>query len=165
MMQYVDFKWYQETYLGTSIRSPTGFDQLSRRAFEYIDLYTFSRIPHIFAHGAMPMHVLEKIQTCICAVADAIHEFLLYSGGNSDGDGSSGTSASFAGRGVKSETQHNYQIQYLDYASLLAGLTGKDHASLDEYIKSLCVRHLLHTGLMYKGCDFDVHKYGCHHDF
>ena len=148
MTHYADYAYYQSSYMGTLIRSPTVFDQAAARAAEYIDSITFDRIPPMMGHGSLSGRTLEKVMKCCCAVADAIVEYQMY--GASAGGEAESSSASM--RGVKSETQHNYQIQYLTSADTLSSLLGSGR-TLEDYLHSICMRYLGSTGLMYRGVD------------
>ena len=127
-MPYADHKYYTQSYHGRRIQEEETFLTYAERASEYMDMVTFDRL----ADGA-PEEAAEKVQKCCCAVADALADYADY---GSSTPGSSGKTA---------ETIGKYSVSYTTAAQAIAGL--------QDYLRSICIRYLGGTGLMYRGCD------------
>lgn len=130
-----------------TIRSPTlggvskrkkFFLMYAERASEYIDMVTFDRLS-----GGVPEEFAEKVQKCCCAIAEALADYVDYSGSTPTGSGKSGKA---------SETIGKYSVSYTTAAQTISGLLYGTSAGLQDYLRSICIRYLGGTGLMYRGC-------------
>lgn len=136
-MTYADFAYYQDSYHGNQIRDATAFPYPAARASEYMDMITFDRLTE---------KILEefetKIKNCCCALADAIYQYQVCAI-------ATGESAP-----KKSESIGKYSVSFATTSETISGLLGGDTAGLQDFMKSICMRYLGHTGLMYRGCDY-----------
>ena len=134
-MVYADYPYYQDFYCGTVFTDAAVFRTAAARASDYIDNVTFGRL----AGSSMPEQFAEPIKKCACALAEVFElqrQVVVSTNGNS---------------AKKSETQHNYSVTYSTPAeTLTALLSGK---SVSDYLYSICLRYLGHTGFLYRGCD------------
>lgn len=137
-MAYADFPYYQDFYLGSLIRDPTGFGQVAARASEYLDMVTFGRLL-----DEIPEELTARVKKCCCALADAIYTYQAYGAGST---GSGGT------RLKTSETIGAYSVSYASPTETLSAILSGDTAGLQDYLKSICMRYLGTTGLLYRGC-------------
>ena len=132
MAVYADFPYYQDFYCGTVFPDAAVFRTAAARASDYIDNVTFGRIT-----GSVPEPFTESVKKCACALAEVFElqrQAVVSTNGNS---------------AKKSETQHNYSVTYSTPAeTLTALLSGK---SVSDYLYSICLRYLGHTGLLYRG--------------
>lgn len=132
MAVYADFPYYQDFYCGTSITDAAAFRTAAARASDYIDNVTFGRLA-----SNIPEPFAEPVKKCACALAEVFElqrQAVVSTNGNS---------------AKKSETQHNYSVTYsTPTETLTALLSGK---SVSDYLYSICLRYLGHTGLLYRG--------------
>ena len=138
-MAYADFPYYQDFYLGNLIRDPTDFGRAAERASEYLDMATFGRLL-----DEIPPELDARVKKCCCALADAIYQYQAY------GVGSTGS----GGIGLKtSESIGTYSVSYANPTESISALLDGDASGLQDYLKSICMRYLGTTGLLYRGCD------------
>lgn len=140
-MTYADFAYYTDSYCGNQIRDATAFLFPSARASEYMDFVTFRRL----ADG-IPEKYEDEVKTCCCALADAIYQYQVCTSVNVDGDGNDG-------RPKKSESNSKYSVTYETSSETLSSLMNGGTSGLQDYLKSICMRYLGYTGLLYRGCD------------
>lgn len=140
-MAYVNFPYYQDFYLGNLIRDPTDFGRAAARASEYLDMVTFGRLP-----DGIPDGLDARVKKCCCALAEAVYTYQAYGTGKTNPDGS--TSA----RTKTSESSGAYSVSYASPAESISALLSGDTSGLQDYLKSVCVRYLGTTGLLYRGC-------------
>lgn len=124
MAAYVDFAFYETTYLGTAIAS-ADFPRLALRASEVIDQITFNRAAAIIAES-IETATITLIKNATCAVAEQYQA-------NEAG----------AGGGIQSETVGRYSVTYAKGANVLLS----DHEKLVNAAK----KYLGSTGLMFPG--------------
>ena len=136
-MPYADHTYYTQPYRGQRIKEAAMFLMYAERASEYIDMVTFDRLS-----GGVPEEFAEKVQKCCCAIAEAFADYADY-GGISTPNGS----------GKASETIGKYSVSYTTAAQTISGLLYGTSAGLQDYLRSICIRYLGSTGLMYRGCD------------
>ena len=74
-MPYADHTYYTQSYLGRRIKEEETFLMYAERASEYIDMVTFDRLS-----GGVPEKFAEKVQKCCCAIAEALEDYVDYSG-------------------------------------------------------------------------------------
>lgn len=137
-MTYADFAYYQDSYNGNQIRDATAFLFLSARASEYMDMVTFRRLL-----DGLPEEYEAEIKNCCCALADAIFQYQICADASGDGSGESAPK--------KSETNGKYSVTYQTAGETISSLLNGGAAGLQDYMKSICMRYLGHTGLMYRG--------------
>lgn len=135
-MLYADFPFYQDGYRGTMLTDATVYGTAAARASEYLDMVTFGRL----LDGIPPEFEL-RVRKCVCALAEALYTFAAF-----------GTGAEGA-QGLKtSETIGAYSVGYANPAEWLSSLLDGDTAGLGSYLKSICMRYLGTTGLLFRGC-------------
>ena len=66
---YADYKFYKDEYMGSLIPE-TAFAGIERAASAYIDYITHNRI----SASDLPESVMVKVQSAVCAVADACYK-------------------------------------------------------------------------------------------
>lgn len=135
-MAYADFAYYQGTYLGKLFASAGEYNTPAERASEYLDMVTFGRLL-----GGVPDEYAARVQLCCCALAEAIAEYQAY-----------GTASSDDGRAKTSETTGKYSVSYASPTESLQALLDGNTSGLEDYLKSICIRYLGATGLLYRGC-------------
>lgn len=136
-MAYASYEYYQGTYYGAMIRDQTEFVRAAERASEYMDTATFDRLQDGYDEYG------TKVQKCCCALADAFYTYL----------SSVSSKTSQAPAEKTSETIGKYSVSYVDkYASISQLLSGGT-SGLQDYLKSIMIRYLGNTGLLYSGCD------------
>lgn len=141
-MSYADFPYYQDFYLGNLIRDPTEFGRAAARASEYMDAVTFYRLQE-----CIPEEYADRVRKCCCALADAVYTYQAYGAGKTNPDGSAGT-------GTKtSESISKYSVSYASPTESISALLSSSTSGLQDYLKSICIRYLGMTGLLYRGCD------------
>lgn len=134
MTVYVDFEFYTDMYLGTSI-SESAFPQTAMRASKVIDQLTFGRAEAIIT-AAEDDDMIEAIQMATCAVADEIQR-------QNSADG---------GKELASERVGNFSQTYV---------VNKDMQKTNFDKQSDSARlYLWNTGLMYRG--FSEDEYPSH---
>lgn len=137
-MAYADFPYYQDFYLGNLIRDPTDFGRAAERASEYLDMVTFGRLL-----DGIPSELTARIKKCCCAVAEAIYHYQAYGAGSTDS----------GGIGLKiSESIGAYSVSYASPTESISAFLSGDTSGLQDYLKSICMRYLGTTGLLYRGC-------------
>ena len=134
-MPYADHTYYTQSYLGRRIKEEETFLMYAERASEYIDMVTFDRLS-----GGVPEEFAEKVQKCCCASAEALADYVDYSGSTPTGSGKA------------SETIGKYSVSYTTAEQTISGLLYGTSAGLQDYLRSICIRYLGSTGLMYRGC-------------
>lgn len=140
-MAYTDFPYYQESFLGNLIRDPTEFSRAAARASEYMDMVTFGRL----LEGISEAYT-DRTQSCCCALAEAIYTYQAYGTGKTNPDGTS--------TGAKvSESISKYSVSYASPTESISALLDGGTSGLQNYLKSICMRYLGATGLLYRGCD------------
>lgn len=125
----VDYDYYTDTYEGSSIPE-SSFNNLAIKASTYVNKNTFNRITKD--------NVDEIIKNCTCEVAE-----LLYS---QDKKKQTLTDNKI----VASETVGSHSKTYVNNLSYV----DKDvltESELETNIYRICYRHLIATGLMYRG--------------
>ncbi|WP_295219838.1 hypothetical protein [Ruminococcus sp.] len=142
-MAYADFPYYQDFYLGNLIHDPTDFGRAAERASEYLDMATFGRLL-----DRIPSELTSRIKKCCCALADAIYQYQAY-GVGSIGSGEIGLKTS--------ESIGAYSVSYANPTESISVLLDGDASGLQDYLKSICMRYLGTTGLLYRGA-IDVRK-------
>lgn len=135
-MPYADHTYYTQSYLGRRIKEKEMFLMYAERASEYIDMVTFDRLS-----GGVPEGFSEKVKKCCCAIAEALADHVDYSGSSTPN-----------GSGKASETIGKYSVSYTTAAQTISGLLYGTSAGLQDYLRSICIRYLGGTGLMYRGC-------------
>lgn len=140
-MAYADFPYYQDFYLGNLIRDPTDFGRAAARASEYLDMVTFGRLL-----DGIPEGLDARAKKCCCALAEAVYTYLAYGAGKTNADGSTGSGAK------TSESIGAYSVSYASPTESISALLNGDTSGLQDYLKSICMRYLGTTGLLYRGC-------------
>ena len=59
------------------------------------------------------------------------------------------------------DTIGKYSVSYTTAAQTISGLLYGASAGLQDYLRSICIRYLGGTGLMYRGCETPQSAYGC----
>ena len=134
-MAYADFPYYQDFYLGSMIRDPTAFGRAAERASEYLDMVTFGRLP-----DGVPAPWEDRIRKCCCALAEAIVTYQAYGTGSAEGSGLK-----------TAETIGAYSVSYDTPTESISALLSGDTAGLQDYLRSICIRYLGGSGLLYRG--------------
>lgn len=135
-MIYADFPYYQDGYCGQVITDAVAFRTAAACASEYMDSVTFGRL-----ESGVPEPFEEHVKKCCCALAEAFYTYQMYGAGGSMTDSS---------RLKKSETNSKYSVTYGTPSEELAALFGSENSFFD-YIRSICMRYLGRTGLLYRG--------------
>lgn len=135
-MPYADHDYYTQSYHGRCITDEVLFLTCAERASEYMDMVTFDRLS-----GGVPAAYTEKVQKCCCALAEALADYAASNGGTGDS------------LPKNSETIGKYSVSYTTAAQTISGLLYGASAGLQDYLRSICIRYLGGTGLMYRGCD------------
>ena len=133
-MAYADFTEYAQSYHGRRIKSEDDFLYFSERASEYMDSVTFDRLV-----GDIPEKYAKKVSKCCCALSDALFDFADASKSGEDG-----------ARPKNSESIGKYSVSYTTAAQTISGLLYGATAGLQDYLRSICIRYLGGTGLMYR---------------
>ena len=131
-MAYADFPFYHDFYLGSMIRDPTAFGRAAERASEYLDMVTFGRLL-----DGVPAPWEDRIRTCCCALAEAI---VTYGTGGAEGSGLK-----------TAETIGAYSVSYATPTESISALLNGETSGLQDYLKSICIRYLGGSGLLYRG--------------
>lgn len=121
-MAYANFEYYKNSFKGSIITDSTTFNSMSEKATDYINSVTFDRITE----------VNDKIKRCCCALAETI----LY---KSDLD---------SGKVIESEKNGSYSVTYAKNTNTNASTD----SAYQKRLKSICLKYLGNTGLMYRGC-------------
>ena len=138
-MPYADHTYYTQSYRGQRIKEEETFLMYAERASEYMDMVTFDRLS-----GGVPEEFSEKVKKCCCAIAEALADYADYGGSSTpNGSGKSGKA---------SETIGKYSVSYTTVAQAISGLLYGTSSGLQDYLRSICIRYLGSTGLMYRGC-------------
>ena len=135
---YADFTDYKEIYYGQQIADADVFRTAAARASEYMDSVTFGRL-----ESGVPEAFAEPVKKCCCALAEAFYTYQMYGAGGSG-------SMTDSSRLKKSETNSKYSVTYGTPSEELAALFGSENSFFD-YIRSICMRYLGRTGLLYRG--------------
>lgn len=133
-MPYADHDYYTQSYHGQRITDETLFLTYAERASEYMDMVTFDRLS-----GGVPEAFTEKVQKCCCALTEALADYTAGSGGAGD---------SLA---KNSETIGKYSVSYATPTQTISGLLNGASSGLLDYLRSICIRYLGNSGLMYRG--------------
>ncbi|MCB5776022.1 MULTISPECIES: hypothetical protein [Clostridia] len=134
-MAYADFPYYQDFYLGSMIRDPTAFGRAAERASEYLDMVTFGRLL-----DGVPDPWEDRIRKCCCALAEAIVTYQAYGTGGAEGIGLK-----------TAETIGAYSVSYATPTESISALLNGETSGLQDYLKSICIRYLGGSGLLYRG--------------
>lgn len=134
-MAYVDFAYYQQSFIGTEITDESTFRQAAERASDYLDAATFGRL-----ENGIPPESESKVKRCCCALAEA---FAAFGGLGDTAQNGSGT--------VKSESNGAYSVTYEVSAERLSALMNGESAGLQNYLQRICGQYLGRTGLLYRG--------------
>lgn len=127
MKAYADYEYYRDSFLGNSIPEEA-FPKMASEASAFIREITQNRIDG--------ENVTEEVKDAVCAVCEAVQQEI---------ERFSKTD----GREVKSENTDGYQISYVT-----EGQDGKSREEILWQKKYQAARqYLLHTGLLYRGCD------------
>ena len=137
-MAYADFPYYKDFYLGVMIRDPTAFGRAAERASEYLDMVTFGRLV-----DGVPEDLTDRVKKCCCALAEAVYTYQAYGAGDAA-----------SGSGMKtSESIGAYSVSFASPTESISVLLDGSTSGLQDYLKSICIRYLGATGLLYRGCD------------
>lgn len=126
---YVEYEYYDETYLGTAI-AEADFPRLALRASAEIDRLTFERAGAV-VEADDDEETIDKIQMAACAIADELQR--------SDEAGGSDN--------ITSERVGNYSVSY--------GSKSSAAQSLEQKVFKSARLYLWNTGLMFKGLNED----------
>lgn len=133
MLELVDYKYYKETYGGSSIPE-SSFKKIAIKASEKINYYTQDRINED--------NITDKIRNTTCEIAELLFEqeslkekLINYDETNKE---------------VASETLGPRSVSYVNKSSQQANLI-KSKEELEKDIYKICYQSLVHTGLMYRG--------------
>lgn len=122
MVEYADYKFYQEQFHGSTI--PEGaFSSTILRASIYVKYITFRRIDDV--------EIPEEARLAACAVAEVMYK--------ADAVGQ---------QEKKSETVGNVSVSYVTEQQ--DGQTRESAAAKKQY--AAAYPYLIHTGLLYRGC-------------
>lgn len=130
MATFVDFEYYEDTYLGTTIPSETIFDAWALRASATIDRFTFNRADAIITANEKESDV-TGIKMATCAVADE-----LYNQSLEDSD-----------KAIKSESVGGHSVSYLENTDLKRTQLEKQREAARLWLEST----YLMTGAFYSG--------------
>lgn len=140
-MPYADYNYYTQSYHGQRITDETAFLTHAERASEYMDMVTFDRLS-----GDVPDAHTEKVRKCCCALSEALADYAASNGNAGDV------------LPKNSETIGKYSVSYATATQTISSLLYGTSAGLQDYIRSICVRYLGNTGLMYRGVNDGVYK-------
>ena len=122
MVEYADYKFYQEQFHGSTIPE-AAFSSVILRASIYIKYITFGRIEDT--------EIPEAARMAACAVAEVMYK--------ADAVGQ---------QEKKSETVGNVSVSYV--TEQRDGQTRESAAAKKQY--AAAYPYLIHTGLLYRGC-------------
>lgn len=122
MVEYADYKFYQEQFHGSTIPEDA-FSSTILRASIYVKYITFGRIEDI--------EIPEEARMAACAVAEVMYK--------ADAVGQ---------QEKKSETVGNVSVSYVTEQQ--DGQTRESAAAKKHY--AAAYPYLIHTGLLYRGC-------------
>jgi hypothetical protein len=120
MTSYVDYTYYTNTYLGTSIPS-ADFTRLALRASAVIDQITFNRTAAIVTAGT-DLTTIDAIQMATCAVAEEYQT--VEDSGSADGIVSESVGSHSVTYAASSRQRRTATSRYADAAKLYLGSTG-----------------------------------------
>ena len=129
LTKLVDYEYYSKIYGGSSIPE-SSFENLSVRAGAYINKYTYNRINDD--------NISEKVKDCTCEIAEFLH--------SQDKKIKSIENDKI----VASETVGPHSKTYVNNTSLLDKHIYTDE-EVDKKTYKICYKHLVSTGLMYRG--------------
>ncbi len=129
LTKLVDYEYYSKIYGGSSIPE-SSFENLSVRASAYINKYTYNRINDD--------NTSEKVKDCTCEIAEFLH--------SQDKKIKSIENDKI----VASETVGPHSKTYVNNTSLLDKHIYTDE-EVDKKTYKICYKHLVSTGLMYRG--------------
>lgn len=124
MVEYADYKFYAETFHGSTIPE-AAFSSVILRSSIYIKYITFGRIEDT--------EIPDEARLAACAVAEVFH---------ADDEMKAGT----GGYDIKSENNDGYSVSYVT-----EGADGKP-ITVEKKAYKVAYPYLIHTGLMYRGC-------------
>lgn len=122
MVEYADYKFYQEQFYGSTIPE-AAFSSTILRASIYVKYITFGRIDDV--------EIPEEARLAACAVAEVMYK--------ADAVGL---------QEKKSETVGNVSVSYVTEQQ--DGQTRESAAAKKQY--AAAYPYLIHTGLLYRGC-------------
>lgn len=122
MVEYADYKFYQEQFHGSTIPE-AAFSSTILRASIYVKYITFGRIDDV--------EILEEARLAACAVAEVMYK--------ADAVGQ---------QEKKSETVGNVSVSYVTEQQ--DGQTRESATAKKHY--AAAYPYLIHTGLLYRGC-------------
>lgn len=123
MVEYADYKFYAETFQGSTIPE-AAFSNVILRASIYIKYITSGRIEDA--------EIPEEAQMAACAVAEVMYQ----------------ADAAGQQKEKKSETVGNVSVSYVTEQQ--DGQTREAAAAKKQY--AVAYPYLIHTGLLYRGC-------------
>ncbi len=135
-MAYAEFSFYQITYHGTLIPDADSFQTAAERASDYLDSVTFGRLLN-----GIPDDLHDRVQRCCCALADAWQTCILQKNVMLNLSGSK-----------TAESVGKYSVSYGNPTDTFAALLSGDTSGFADYCKSICMRYLGTTGLLFRGC-------------
>lgn len=138
-MAYADFPYYQDFFKGTLIQSEETFRTFAERASEFIDTVTFDRL--------QDKNILDtyqiKVSSCACALAEQFfRRNTAFSNGIPSADDMPKTSESIGA----------YSVSFANPYDYLQELSMSD-SDFKKSLKSVILRYLGNTGLLYRGVD------------
>lgn len=139
-VSYADYSYYTNTFYGTAI-AETDFPRLALRASDFIDYITRNK-----AAKATDANVIDALSKACCALAEQIQ-----TDERSKAIAAQTAAAALAsGSGeIKSESVGSYSVSFSTSADYLSADKAKAEASA---YKSIVLRYLANTGLLYRGC-------------
>lgn len=123
MVEYADYKFYQEQFHGSTIPE-AAFSSTILRASVYVKYITFGRIEDT--------EIPEEARMAACAVAEVMYQ----------------ADAAGQQKEKKSETVGNVSVSYVTEQQ--DGQTREAAAAKKQY--AAAYPYLIHTGLLYRGC-------------
>lgn len=128
-MDYADYGYYTDAYLGTAIAAED-FPRLARRASERVDYLTFQRAARYYDTNPAP------VQNATCAIAEVLQQV------------ERGNLLAQTGGVIQSEATGKHHVTY---AVPTSTMTENGQRAMDKAVMSVATQYLLPTGLLYRG--------------
>lgn len=135
-MAYVDFTYYLENFHGNLIKDEATFRTFAERASEFIDTVTFDRLQN---NQILDTYQL-KVSSCACILAERYF---------------CRNTADFLNLGnlpKTSESIGSYSVNFSTPVDYVQEISMSD-ADFQKSLKSVILRYLGNTGLLYRGVD------------
>lgn len=138
-MAYADFTYYKDIFSGTLITDEAMFCTFAERASDFIDTATFDRL----ADEELLNRYKTKIQKCACALAEQYFR---------RNTAVSNDFLNHENMPKTSESIGSYSVAFANPLDYVQEVSMSD-ADFNKSLKSVILRYLGNTGLLYRGVD------------